>query len=1248
MAITQNFNIDPYYDDFSDTKGYHRILFRPGYAVQARELTQLQTILQSQIEKFGKHVFKQGSMVLGGQTTYENENVFYVKINDVDGNGNSVDVTNFVGKFIKKTGATNIRAFVVAAATSTTTDSKTLIVKYYSSAKFTTAENIEDEAGEYFATSTSTSATGSSSIVSIDDGVFFIDGFFVKVNRQTLILEKYSASPSYRVGLEITDSIVSETGDTSLLDPAQDASNYQAPGASRYKIELTLAKRTLSSIDDSKFVNLMRINVGTIEQRIIYPDYSVLEDTLARRTYDESGNYTVRPFTINLRDDLVANNASDYNIVLGPGKAYVRGYEFETISPTILTSPRARDFNSRTNYTVPINYQNHVDVTNIKGTIDLNGYTTLNVHSVPLASINLASATTVNSTKIGTIRIRALDYQYGANTTSIANSVWRAYVFDSDIGTKTANATGGTANTIILDTDASSLNDAYKGVKLRITTHNGVAQTQTRIITSYNGSTRTATTGSDWQFFTPNTNTQFSLDYEFKDAESFEHSNNTIGVNISGDSKYSILTDDYQGSFISEPNYNSLLLPFPNFAIKDGSIANAEYFGRKVYSGTPFSAAGVLQFSTGAGYTSAVTGSISTTDAIDNFYVVLNSAGTVYANNTILNLLSSGNSIGVVVGTNTSTVTITSPGANNATATVYMKVKLPYPETLSLAGVRKVKTKRTANTLFVSTTGADAIATGISLFNNEVDQPGLQLNINKANIANLTTASSTQSLYVADVISLRGVYDFGANTITYANLASATDITSNYNLIDGQNDNAYEHSSIQLKSGKTGPKGNVVIFADYYDHTGTGYITVDSYIGGGTDYKDIPTYTSPNSGDVYFLRDLVDFRLHRKNGSAGLTGGYDEIVLGTSGTSLELDYSYYLPRIDKVVVTKNRKFEIVQGVSSLTPVPPKDRDDAMTIYMLVIPPYVSDVSSVKARFTENRRYTMRDIGEIEQRVQNLEYYSTLNFLEKTAADETFLDDSTGLPRVKTGIVVDPFNGHKVADVTSEDYSAAIDILTGEVRPGFYTRQFRFELSNTSSNYIVNSHTVTPGYTETSFISQTVASNTVNINPFSVTNVQGFTEVHNVDPEQPATAVVPEVVDNEDGRNDCWKHDCEERDDDRRKTRLRDHITRVKESLKTKDDEDREVDDDICEGNRCYKREYNWWRTKTNRRKDSSTSLPVTINEKITGSTNATTTTYSQKSLDMNYGRMLPAIAYVNVVGTTNGVAGQVINKISNR
>ena len=63
------FNADPYYDDFNESKKFLRVMFKPGYALQAREVTQLQTILQNQIERFGNHVFENGSVVLDGQVT---------------------------------------------------------------------------------------------------------------------------------------------------------------------------------------------------------------------------------------------------------------------------------------------------------------------------------------------------------------------------------------------------------------------------------------------------------------------------------------------------------------------------------------------------------------------------------------------------------------------------------------------------------------------------------------------------------------------------------------------------------------------------------------------------------------------------------------------------------------------------------------------------------------------------------------------------------------------------------------------------------------------------------------------------------------------------------------------------------------------------------------------------------------------------------------------------------------------------
>ena len=68
-----NLNVSPYYDDFAESKDFHRVLFRPGFAVQARELTQLQSILQNQIERHGRHVFKEGTVVIPGAVGFTNE-----------------------------------------------------------------------------------------------------------------------------------------------------------------------------------------------------------------------------------------------------------------------------------------------------------------------------------------------------------------------------------------------------------------------------------------------------------------------------------------------------------------------------------------------------------------------------------------------------------------------------------------------------------------------------------------------------------------------------------------------------------------------------------------------------------------------------------------------------------------------------------------------------------------------------------------------------------------------------------------------------------------------------------------------------------------------------------------------------------------------------------------------------------------------------------------------------------------------
>ena len=97
MPSPTDFNLSPYYDDFSESKNFHRILFRPSFAVQARELTQSQSILQNQVERVSDHLFEKGAMVIPGEIGY-NINYYAVKLTSfTDSAAVGVTLADFVG-----------------------------------------------------------------------------------------------------------------------------------------------------------------------------------------------------------------------------------------------------------------------------------------------------------------------------------------------------------------------------------------------------------------------------------------------------------------------------------------------------------------------------------------------------------------------------------------------------------------------------------------------------------------------------------------------------------------------------------------------------------------------------------------------------------------------------------------------------------------------------------------------------------------------------------------------------------------------------------------------------------------------------------------------------------------------------------------------------------------------------------------------------------------------------------------------
>ena len=140
MPQKTNLNVSPYYDDYNAAKNFYRVLFRPGYSIQARELTQLQSILQNQIESLGRRQFKQGDLVIPGEVGLNNK-LDYVKLSSVTevavAEGDSIvykkyDISQLVGQTLQ--GITSgVTGVVVSTSFATLTSADTVYVNYTSS-----------------------------------------------------------------------------------------------------------------------------------------------------------------------------------------------------------------------------------------------------------------------------------------------------------------------------------------------------------------------------------------------------------------------------------------------------------------------------------------------------------------------------------------------------------------------------------------------------------------------------------------------------------------------------------------------------------------------------------------------------------------------------------------------------------------------------------------------------------------------------------------------------------------------------------------------------------------------------------------------------------------------------------------------------------------------------------------------------------------------------------------------------------
>jgi len=487
MPQKTNLNISPYYDDFDKAKNYYKVLFKPGYPVQARELTGLQSILQNQVESFGNHVFKEGSMVIPGSVTYDST-YFSCKVN---GDHLGIDVSIYLDALVAGEG-TRVRgqnSQIVGKIVNyilppeENVDDITIFVKYTESdstgesTHFPNGEilvldqnvtygNTTLVSGDTVLTLNSENASATGTSVGVDSGVYFLRGAFVDTPKSVVILEPYSTKPSYRVGWEILEELVNSNDDPTLNDNAKGFTNFAAPGADRFKIGVKLSKKALDDFDDTNFVEVLRVKNGEVKKIQNKSQYNVIRDWIAGRTYDESGNYAVNPFNVSvqnsLNDEIGSNGkyvegekTDELNtpsddlacIELSPGTAYVKGYQVPLTGTTVLDVDKPRDTKTIQAGSVPFRMGSLLKINNPHGTPYINlGANTSNVaNTVELYSQRKGTGvpTAGSGTKIGEARV----YSYGLSDASYEgdDTEWDLYLYDLQTYTQLeiGNGAGG-------------------------------------------------------------------------------------------------------------------------------------------------------------------------------------------------------------------------------------------------------------------------------------------------------------------------------------------------------------------------------------------------------------------------------------------------------------------------------------------------------------------------------------------------------------------------------------------------------------------------------------------------------------------------------------------------------------------------------------------------------------------------------------------------------------------------------------
>ncbi len=336
----------------------------------------------------------------------------------------------------------------------------------------------------------------------------------------------------------------------------------------------------------------------------------------------------------------------------------------------------------------------------------------------------------------------------------------------------------------------------------------------------------------------------------------------------------------------------------------------------------------------------------------------------------------------------------------------------------------------------------------------------------------------------------------------------SSDISFNFTYQTGQKETFYDYGILTRKPESQEPTKKLKIYFSnaYYDSSDTGDITTkESY--NAFDYTyDIKSINSSRTTDIIDIRPRVSEYTTTENSRSPLeflgrtfsSSGNSAANILASDEDIELSFSFYLGRIDRIFVSKEGVFQVVYGNSAESPEYPSPIDDSLEIAKIKLPPYLYNISEASISFLDHKRYRMSDINRLEDRIKNLEYYTSLSLLETNTAN-LFVPDSNGLNRFKSGFYVDNFtnilsqeNGLSTKnsidtrnkELRPQHYTTSLDLIVGPVENVDPTSDASFREPE-GTNIRRNQDVVTLDYTEIEWLSHNIATRSESVTPYLV-------------------------------------------------------------------------------------------------------------------------------------------------------------------